>query len=321
MFEKFLEQIYLTGMVPAVALEDSSKAKGLGEALVRGDIPIIEVTLRTDAAIDSIAAMRDIQGLTVGAGTVLHVDQAKRAMDAGATFVVAPGLNPKVVAWCIDNKIPVIPGTATPSEIEQALDFGLDVVKFFPAEAEGGVKTLKALGGPYKNVKFLPTGGINLSNIGEYARTPNVIAVGGTWITPADAIEQGNFSRIEGICKQSNLALHGFELAHVGINCTNTAEAKNVCTQFCNMFGLECADKGGGYFAGSLVDVVKSPLLGANGHIGVNCNNVDRAKVWFERRGYRFVERGSNRDGCGWTSVFFDGEVGGFAIHLRRKEE
>lgn len=319
MFEEFLDKVYLTGIVPAVVLEDASRAKELGEALVRGGIPIVEVTLRTSPALECIAAMRDTRGLTVGAGTVLSVDEAKRAVDAGATFVVAPGLNPNVVSWCVDNNIPVIPGVATPTEIEQALSFGLNTVKFFPAEAEGGIKMLKSFGGPYRTMRFLPTGGINLTNLGGYSRLPNVIALGGTWLTPSDALEQGDFERIEEICRRSVLALHGFELAHVGINCADASEAEKVCSEFSAMFGLEMQDKGGGYFAGDMADVVKGPLLGTNGHVGINCNNVDRAKVWFEQRGYRFVDTGSSKDEHGWCSIFFEGEVGGFAIHLRRK--
>lgn len=192
-------------------------------------------------------------------------------------------------------------------------------MKFFPAEVNGGVPALKALAGPYGSMRFVPTGGIGPPNLTSYLSQPNVLACGGSWLAPKDLVAQGRFDEIREICRRSSYAMHGFELAHVGINCDDAAEAKEVATSFATLFGLPVHDKGGGCFASDMVDVVKGRLLGERGHIGVSCVDVDRAKAWFERRGYRFVEKGVNRDERGYTSVFLEGEVGGFAVRLRRR--
>src|SRR5689334_1278235 len=169
-----LEQIGRLRIIPVVAIDDAADAAGLGDALAAGGLPIAEITFRTDAAADSIRTLARRSDLLVGAGTVLNVDTAKKAVDAGAKFIVSPGFNPKVVGWCVSNKIPITPGTATPTDIEMALDHGLTVVKFFPAEAIGGIKTLKAIAAPYGMMRFMPTGGITVENIEEYLKFPKV---------------------------------------------------------------------------------------------------------------------------------------------------
>jgi 2-dehydro-3-deoxyphosphogluconate aldolase/(4S)-4-hydroxy-2-oxoglutarate aldolase len=320
MFDEFAAGIRAIGMVPAVALDDEAAAVPLGRALVDGGVPIAEVTFRTPAAAACIRAMSaGVPDLVVGAGTVTSVGLAGEAVASGATFIVAPGLNPKVAAWCIERDVPFVPGVATPSEIESAMGLGLDTLKFFPAEANGGIAALKALGGPYKQVRFLPTGGIGLDNLAGYVRQPNVLAVGGTWMAPKGLVAAGDFAGIRDICRRSVLAMHGFELAHVGINCAGAMEAGAVANELGAMFSLPVCDKGDGFFVGDLADVVKGPLLGTNGHIGINCNDIDRAKAYFEQRGYSFTEEGGSCDDRGLVSVFFEREVGGFAIQLRRK--
>jgi len=192
MYEK-LGQLKL---IPVVVMENAADAVPLGQALLDGGLPCAEVTFRTAAAPQAIAALAQLGGLLVGAGTVLTVDQAKQAVDSGARFIVTPGFNPKVVGYCVDNGIPVTPGVCTPSGIEAAMGFDLNVVKFFPAEAFGGLKTLKAISGPYGMMKFIPTGGINATNFAEYIAFEKVLACGGSWIVKKDLIAAGNFAEI-----------------------------------------------------------------------------------------------------------------------------
>ncbi len=192
-----IEQFRKIGIIPVVVLDNVEDAKPLGEALVNGGLPAAEVTFRTDAAEESIRIMAENPNLLVGAGTVLTVDQAKRAVDAGAKFIVSPGLNPEVVKWCIDNDIPVVPGVQTPTEMETALRLGLTTVKFFPAEPAGGLKMIKAVAAPYTTLSFMPTGGINEDNIRDYLKYDRIVACGGTWMIKKELIKAGKFNEIE----------------------------------------------------------------------------------------------------------------------------
>lgn len=191
------EKIHEIGIVPVIALEDVNAARPLAEALLRGGIACAEVTFRTAAAADTIRIMsEEYPELLVGAGTVLTTQQADEAWEAGASFIVSPGLNPKTVEHCINREMPVLPGVVTPSEIELALSLGLTTVKFFPAEAAGGIKMIKAMSAPYGNVRFMPTGGISLANMGDYLSFSKVIACGGSWMVKKELIEQGQFDTI-----------------------------------------------------------------------------------------------------------------------------
>ena len=168
----------------------------LADTLIEGGLPCAEITFRTAAAIDAMRIMAQRKDILVGAGTVLKIDQVKAAVDVGAQFMVSPGFNPKVVSYCVENGIAITPGISTPSDIEAALELGVDVLKFFPAEAFGGLKTLKAMSGPYTTVKFVPTGGINPANLAEYLQFPKTLACGGTWIAKTALISEGRFDEI-----------------------------------------------------------------------------------------------------------------------------
>jgi 2-dehydro-3-deoxyphosphogluconate aldolase/(4S)-4-hydroxy-2-oxoglutarate aldolase len=204
MMNELLRKFQELGIVPVVVLDNAKDAEPLAKALCDGGLPCAEVTFRTDAAEESIRIMaQKFPHMLVGAGTVLTIDQVDRAVAAGAKFIVSPGLNPKVVKYCVEKNIPITPGVQTPSEIEQALEFGLDVVKFFPAEPAGGLKMIKALAGPYVNLKFIPTGGISTKNAPEYLAYDKILAVGGSWVTSKDLINAGKFDEIEKITKES----------------------------------------------------------------------------------------------------------------------
>jgi 2-dehydro-3-deoxyphosphogluconate aldolase/(4S)-4-hydroxy-2-oxoglutarate aldolase len=192
------EVIRSHGLVPVVEVRDASTAADLARALVAGGLPLIEITMRTEAAAAAMRAASALRStILLGAGTVTSVEQVLAAVDAGAEFIVSPGLNPRVVEECLNRSIPVLPGVCTPTEIETARNYGLKVLKFFPAEAYGGVKTLKALGDVYRGFGFVPTGGINLQNLGDYLKLPSVVACGGSWMAPADAIASRKFEEIE----------------------------------------------------------------------------------------------------------------------------
>ncbi len=187
------------GLLPVIKIEQEEHAVPLGKALLDGGLPCAEITLRTAAgegAIRRIAA--ELPEVLVGAGTVLSVEQAQRAVSAGARYVVSPGFDPEVVDWCLTQGVPVMPGVATPTEIIMALKKGLQILKFFPAETLGGVGMLKALADPFSNVKFVPTGGINPANLAEYLGLPNVHACGGSWMVPGRLLMQqfGEITRL-----------------------------------------------------------------------------------------------------------------------------
>jgi 2-dehydro-3-deoxyphosphogluconate aldolase / (4S)-4-hydroxy-2-oxoglutarate aldolase len=198
-----LDQIGKLKLVPVVAIDDAADAGPLGEALAAGGLPIAEITFRTAAAEASIRTLAKQPGMLVGAGTVVNVDLAKRAVDAGAKFIVSPGFNPKTVRWCVDNKVPITPGTATPTDIEMALDFGLNVVKFFPAEAIGGLKALQMIAAPFGTIRFMPTGGITVDNVEKYLAFPKVIACGGSWMATKEMIAGKQFDKITDLTRDA----------------------------------------------------------------------------------------------------------------------
>lgn len=199
-----LKKIGQTGIVPVVVLNEVKDAVPLAQSLINGGLPCAEVTFRTDAAQQSIVEIsKNFPQMFVGAGTVLTTEQVDRAVDAGAKFIVSPGFNPKVVEYCLKKEYPITPGIMTPTELEMALGFGLDVVKFFPAENAGGLKMIKAMAAPYTMMKFMPTGGINPENVREYLQCDKILACGGSWMVKGDLIKSGNFSEIEKLTKQA----------------------------------------------------------------------------------------------------------------------
>lgn len=193
----FLRRIREAGIVPVVKISGADKAAALARALLEGGLPAAEITFRTDAAAASIAAIaREVPEVLVCAGTVLTVDTAKQAVDAGAAGIICPGTNPAVVEWCLDKGVPVLPGCATPTEVEACMRMGLGAVKLFPASVIGGVEMLKALSGPYGSMLFMPTGGIRPENAGDYLALSNVLAVGGSWIASERDMAAGDFESI-----------------------------------------------------------------------------------------------------------------------------
>lgn len=206
-------------LVPVIAIRDADAAPELAQALVTGGLPVVEITMRTEAApsaMTKIAASKKGE-LTLVAGTVTTPEQAERAVDCGAEMLVSPGLNTRVVEYCLKRDIPILPGVCTPTEVETARNYGLKYLKFFPAEAYGGVKTLKALGDVYGNFSFMPTGGVNAQNLPDYLRLPIVLACGGSWMAPADLISQRKFEDIARLVSEAVTLVSGIKTAPLSV--------------------------------------------------------------------------------------------------------
>jgi 2-dehydro-3-deoxyphosphogluconate aldolase / (4S)-4-hydroxy-2-oxoglutarate aldolase len=203
------DQIRSFGIIPVVIIEDENAAEPLAEALKEGGLPCAEITFRTDAAQRAIAKIKKtFPSLLLGAGTVLSINQVKIAVDAGAQFIVSPGINPTVVEYCQNNNIQIIPGVVTPTEIESALERKLEVVKFFPAEACGGIKYLRAISAPYKGIDFIPTGGIDETNVLSYLNFNRVFACGGSWMVKPNLIAKGAFDEIRNLTRAAVTMVH-----------------------------------------------------------------------------------------------------------------
>ena len=199
-----LEKLGQYGIVPVVVLNDSKDAEPLADALCEGGLACAEVTFRTEAAAESIKIMSEKHPeMLVGAGTVLTIEQVDEAVAAGAKFIVSPGLNPEVVKYCLDKNIAITPGVVTPSEMEKAIELGLNIVKFFPAEPSGGLSMIKAVSAPYTMLKFMPTGGINPGNVKEYLKSDKIFACGGSWMGKGDLVDAGDFDKIKELTKEA----------------------------------------------------------------------------------------------------------------------
>lgn len=200
--DEMLKQVEVFKVVPVVVIENVEDAIPLAQALVNGGLPVAEVTFRTAAAPDAIKAMSEkFPELCVGAGTVINVEQCKKAVECGAKFIVSPGYSEEVTQYCIENEIPIFPGICTPTELINVVNHGLPVAKFFPAAQFGGLKTINALGSVFPQMKFMPTGGVSESNVLEYLASPKIIAAGGSWMVKGDLIKAGKFDEIEAMTK------------------------------------------------------------------------------------------------------------------------
>ena len=317
-----LQTINDMGIVPVVKIDNAKDAVPLAKALVEGGLPVAEITFRTAAAEDAIKAIAaECPDILLGAGTVINIEQAERALSAGAKFIVTPGFSPAVVKYCVERKVPITPGIATPTEIQMALDHGVDVVKFFPADAFGGIKTLKAMSAPYAAVKFIPTGGISAANLAEYIMFPKVFACGGTWMVKNDFIKAGQFDEITKLTSKAINIMLGFDLGHIGINTAEADASLKLAKNLSTVFNFALKEGNSSNFAGKGIEVNKSKGLGTNGHIAVATNSITRAVAWLERKGVAVDMATAKKDSSGnLVAVYLKGEFEGFAIHLLQKK-
>lgn len=314
---KILTEIGLCGIVPVIVIEDKDNAVPLAKALVESGLPVAEVTFRTKAARESIELIaKAFPEMLIGAGTVLTIDQVKAAVDAGAKYIVSPGLNPKVVDYCIVNNISITPGIATPSDVERALEFDLEVVKYFPAESLGGLDYLKAISAPFGNLKFIPTGGIDEIKLLSYLKFPKVLACGGSWMVKSDLIAEKKFDEIKQLTSRAVITMLGFSLKHVGVNCSSADESISLTKQVSSMFGFTVKEGNSSNFIGGQIEFMKNPYLGKSGHIAIGTNFIERAVAYLEKQGYKLnSESKSIKDGK-LIAVYLESEIGGFAYHL-----
>ena len=317
-----LKKLSKIGIVPVVTIHNADQAENLAEALCKGGLPCAEITFRTDAAAEAIKKISaKYPDMCVGAGTVLTEQQVDAAVEAGAKFIVSPGLNPKIVQYCQKKGVLMIPGTSCPSDLEIALELGLDTVKFFPAEQSGGIAKIKAMSAPYGSLKFMPTGGINAENLNSYLSNPKIIACGGSWMVPASLVDAENWEEITRLTKEAVHTMLGLELRHIGINAENEEQAAKIAERFALLFGSEVKCGNSSVFAGKEIEVMKKPYLGTNGHIAIAANSVERAMRYLEENlGFVFDEDTAKYDDKKKIkAIYLNEEIGGFAIHLMQK--
>ena len=310
------------GIVPVIAIDDPKKAVPLARALVAGGLNAAEVTFRTAAAEEAIRAIAaEVPDMVVGAGTVTSRERLDRALAAGSQFIVTPGFNPDTVKYGLDKGALMLPGTATGGEMEQAMTLGLEVVKFFPAEDNGGVKKLKALAGPYRELKWMPTGGVNTKNMMDYLSFDQIVACGGTWMVKKDLIEGECWDEITAICKDAVRTMLGIRLALVGVNCGDPAEAEKIAKLVSAMLGGSARQTSKSWFAANdVIEYMYKAAPGTHGHIGFKTNSVERAMYHLGRQGIEFDESSITYNDKGAAKfVYLKGEYAGFAIHLVNK--
>ncbi|MBR5206985.1 MAG: bifunctional 4-hydroxy-2-oxoglutarate aldolase/2-dehydro-3-deoxy-phosphogluconate aldolase, partial [Erysipelotrichaceae bacterium] len=313
-----LKKIHGIGIVPVIALENVEDAAPLAHALCNGGLPVAEVTYRTACAHDAMIEMKKAcPQMLVGAGTVLTKEQVDSALDAGAEFIVSPGLNPEIVRYCQEKNVPILPGTANASDIEVALSLGLTAVKFFPAEPLGGIKMISALAAPYTQMKFMPTGGVSPKNMKDYLSNPKIIACGGTWMIDKKAMQEKNFAKIEELTRQAVREMLEIKIKHIGIN-VPTAEAKGTAEMMARLFQGVVSETSKGYFGSPLIEVMNEGYhVGTHGHIAMGVSSTERAMAYFKAMGYEFDEESVTYDAHGDAKfAYFKGEFAGFGVHL-----
>lgn len=306
------------GVVPVIKIPNPTLAQPLAKALIDGGLSAIEVTLRCDTALQSIRLIKAAYpDMLVGAGTVLNTEQAEEALRAGADFIVSPGYDQRLVDFCIAHRVTIYPGCTSAAEIQAAYSSGLRVVKFFPADVCGGLHAIKALSGPFGSMRFMPTSGINMNNLGEYLASEQVIACGGSFMAPAAILEAGDFAGITENCRRAVDIALGFSLAHIGINHENREQAEKTARLIAELLHMPVRETGKSIFSGSIVENMKYPFYGTKGHIGIRTLSMERTLSWLEAIGAELNEESKQYDANGnLTCVYLKEEIAGFAIHF-----
>ena len=312
------------GVIPVVKIEKGEQALPLAKALCDGELEAAEITFRTDCAEEAIAAIRrEYPKMLLGAGTVTTARQVKAAVEAGADFIVSPCFVDEVVEYCVENGICVLPGCATATEVQKAVSCGLKVVKFFPAEAAGGIAYINSLASVFKGVKFMPTGGVNPSNMREYLRNPNVIACGGTWIVPSDLLQAGAYDVIRKLAREAVFHVLNFSFAHVGINVDRVRAGYEAIFRLADTFDLILGNTRSSSYVGHEVEITKQrfQVRTEHGHLGYFTDNLERAIFYLEKKGIEF-----NYDSIKpWKDkpyvIYLKEDLAGFAIHIEERND
>ena len=313
-----VEKVYQIGIIPVIAFNSVDEALPLCKALAEGGLPAAEVTFRTACAEECIRKIHEeMPEMLLGAGTVLTCEQADRAMAAGASFIVAPGFDPEVCKHVIAKGGIMMPGTCSAGEMQQAMNMGCEALKFFPAEANGGVGMLKNIGAALKGARWMCTGGVNAKNVNDYLGYDQIFAVGGTWMCKSDVIKAGDWAKITAQSKEAVDTMLGLKLLHVGINTDNEEEAMKVANLIGAMLNMKVAPGNSSIFVGNKeFEIMKKPGRGTNGHIAIGCNNVDRATYHLSQRGVKFDLDSKNVKNGKTVACYMADEIAGFAFHL-----
>ncbi len=322
MEKNMLSELYSIGLIPVIKIEDPDDAVPLAKALIDGGLPAAEITFRTACAAEAIKNITETYPeMLVGAGTVLTTEQVDAAIAAGSKFLVSPGLNPKVTAYALSKGIPMLPGCSNPSDIEAALELGLKTVKFFPAEAAGGLKMLKAMAAPYGQLTFMPTGGISADNLLDYLKFGKIVACGGSFMVKDELVKEKKWDEITALTRNAVKTMLGLEFAHIGINNDNAEEAAKGAKLFELMFGMPLRETSKSIFAGDAFEFMMNKGPGKCGHIGIKTNFLDRAMAYFKRLGFEFDEESITYDAKSGKPKFayFKDEICGFAVHIVQK--
>ena len=317
-----MNELYSIGLIPVIKIENPDDAVPLAKALIDGGLPAAEITFRTKCAAEAIKNITEAYPeMLVGAGTVLTTEQVDAAIAAGSKFIVSPGLNPKVVSYCLSKGVPMLPGCSNPSDVEVALELGLSTVKFFPAEAVGGLKMLKAMAAPYGQLTFMPTGGISADNLLDYLKFNKIIACGGSFMVKDELVKEKKWDEITALTRNAVKTMLGLEFLHMGINTDSADEAKKSAKLFEMMFGMPIRETSKSVFAGEAFEFMSGKGPGKCGHIAIRTNFVDRAMAYFKRMGFEFDESTVTYDDKTGKPkfVYFKDEIAGFAIHLLQK--
>ena len=317
-----MNELYSIGLIPVIKIENPDDAVPLAKALIDGGLPAAEITFRTKCAAEAIKNITEAYPeMLVGAGTVLTTEQVDAAIAAGSKFLVSPGLNPKVTAYALSKGIPMLPGCSNPSDVEAAIELGLSTVKFFPAEAAGGLKMLKAMAAPYGQLNFMPTGGISADNLLEYLKFGKIIACGGSFMVKDELVKEKKWDEITALTRNAVKTMLGLEFLHMGINGEDEEDAKRGARLFECMFGMPVRETSKSTFAGEAFEFMHGKGPGKHGHIAIRTNFADRAIAYFKRMGFEFDESTITYDEKTGKAKFayFKDEICGFAIHLLQK--
>lgn len=310
-----------TGILPVINIPEIKLAVPLAQAIQRGGLSAMEVTLRSVCALDAVKAIKAAcDRMYVGVGTVLSIEDAERALEAGADFIVCPGCDPGIIDACLERGVSVYPGCSSPSEIQMCLAKGISVIKFFPSEFSGGNEAIKLLSGPFAKARFIPTGGINFNNLSDYMGNKAVLACGGSFMAPASEVKNQNFDKVTELCRQALKISLGFELAHIGLNSGTEEEAMHWANRLAGIFQFNTRVCEKSVFTDRYCEFMKTRYYGRNGHIGFYTNSVSRALAWFEKNKVKvkYDTLKKKADGT-YEFVYLEDEIAGFAIHVVTK--
>ncbi len=315
---EILNRIQKVGIMPVAVLDDVKNAVPLAEALCSGGIHCVEIPLSTDAAEESIRIMTErFPQMLIGAGGILRAEQASLAVNAGAKFIVSPEFSSSVVTYCIDRAIPVIPGVSTPDDVETAISLGLDAVKVSSAGQDRGLHMSQIMYSSYNHINFIPADGFNEKNNSSYPAFDNILSC--SLMVEQELIQAGEFNKIRDLATKAIQTMLCFEFTHIGINLSTDEEAEKTAGIFEAMFGFQKKSGAGSVFAGTAIECMKPPHFGTKGHIAIATNSIVRAKNYFETAGYKFNEASAKFNHDKMIVIYFEEEVGGFAVHILQR--